>query len=85
MLSPSLPLMLVESPDSLHERLKWRGNPPYMNEYPVFQKPPAETPIIFENLHDWDWFKAKYNNRYKYGIDMHDVTREPTPPPPYEP
>jgi len=33
----------------------------------VFPKPSPETPIIFENLSEWDRFKAKYNKCFKYG------------------
>jgi hypothetical protein len=51
-----------------------------LNEYAVFQKPLPEIPIIFENLEDWDRFKARNNNRFKYGIDIDDLRNEPPPP-----
>jgi hypothetical protein len=87
--SPLLvPLMhYIDPPTNFHEMVqemfKWRAKPHYLNEYPVFQKPPPETPIIFENFQDWHRFKARYQNRYKYGIDLDDLRNEP--PPPYEP
>src|SRR5271170_4320719 len=64
--SPLLvPLMhYIEPPTNFHEMVqemfKWRAKPQYLNEYPVFQKPPPETPIIFENFQDWHRFKARY-------------------------
>ena len=80
---PTVSSDTLERPENILDMFKWWDKPPYLDEYPVFQKPPPETPIIFENLQDWDRFKARYQNRYKYGIEMKDLENEL--PPPYKP
>jgi len=64
------------------------GTWPYLEEYPIFLRPPDDTPINFIDMEQWDWFKMPF--RYSVGrvsnrIEVQSDGRWEDPPPPYEP
>jgi len=64
----------IETPIDSTERSKWYGDykkgqqPPYKNKYPIFQRPPNETPLLFEDIDDWETFKQDFVIPIRYPL-----------------
>jgi hypothetical protein len=62
----------VETPTDPAERRKWygygrkRGEPPYADQYPRFQRPPDETTIVFDMIDHWNVRKIGFMDPVRY-------------------